>query len=69
MMIRERIQEAIRDTGLTQREVSRATGVDETMLSRFNHGLREMSFKSIDQLLDRLGLEIVIRPRREREGE
>ena len=65
-MIRERIQEAIRDTGLTQREVSRATGVDETMLSRFNHGLREMSFKSIDQLLDRLGLEIVIRPRRER---
>jgi transcriptional regulator with XRE-family HTH domain len=68
-MIRERIQEAIRDTGLTQRELSRATGVDETMLSRFNHGLREMSFKSIDQLLDRLGLEIVIRPRREMEGE
>jgi transcriptional regulator with XRE-family HTH domain len=68
-MIRERIQEAIRDTGLTQREVSRAIGINETMLSKFNHGLREMSFKSIDQLLDRLGLEIVNRPRRAREGE
>jgi transcriptional regulator with XRE-family HTH domain len=69
-MIRERIQEAIRDTGLTQREVSRATGIDETMLSKFNHGLREMSFQSIDQLLDRLGLEIVIRPRHNtRKGE
>ena len=68
-MIRVVIQGAVRDTGLSQREVSRATGIDETMLSRFNHGLREMSFKSIDQLLDRLGLEIVIRPRREREGE
>ena len=63
-MIRERIQAAIRDTGLSQREVSRATGIHETLLSKFNRGLREMSFISIDQLLDRLGLEIVIRPRR-----
>jgi transcriptional regulator with XRE-family HTH domain len=69
-MIRERILDAIRGTGLTQREVSRATGVDETLLSRFNRGQREMSFKSIDQLLDALGLEIVVRPRRPaRKGE
>ena len=62
-MIREQLQAAIRDTGLSQREVSRVTGIDETLLSRFNRGLREMSFKSIDQLMDGLGLEVVIRPR------
>jgi transcriptional regulator with XRE-family HTH domain len=63
-MIRERLQEAIRGTGLTQREVSRVTGIDEGLISRFVRGQREMSFKTIDQLLDALGLEIVIRPRR-----
>jgi transcriptional regulator with XRE-family HTH domain len=62
-MIRERIQDAIRDTGLSQREVSRVTGIDETLLSRFNRGLREMSFETIDRLMNALGLEIVIRPR------
>jgi transcriptional regulator with XRE-family HTH domain len=67
-MIREQIQQAIRDTGLTQREVSRATGINETLLSRFNHGLREMSYKSIDQLLDRLGFEIVVRRKTRKDG-
>jgi transcriptional regulator with XRE-family HTH domain len=65
-MIGERLIQAIRDTGLNQREVSRVTGVDETSISRFMRGHREMSFKTIDQLLDALGLEIVIRRRRER---
>jgi transcriptional regulator with XRE-family HTH domain len=62
-MLYEQIKQAMKDTGLSQREVARKAGIDETMLSRFNNGLREMSFRSIDQLLDRLGLEIVIRPR------
>jgi transcriptional regulator with XRE-family HTH domain len=63
-MIREQIQQAVRETGLSQREVSRVTGLDETMLSRFNRGQRELTFQSIDRLLDRLGLEITIQPRR-----
>jgi transcriptional regulator with XRE-family HTH domain len=63
-MIRERLQEAIRGTGLTQREVSRIARIDEGLISRFVRGHREMSFKTIDQLLDALGLEIVVRPRR-----
>jgi transcriptional regulator with XRE-family HTH domain len=67
-MIRERIQDAIRNSGLTQREMARVTGIDETLLSRFNRGLREMSYKTIDQLLDRLDLEIVVR-RRTKGGE
>jgi transcriptional regulator with XRE-family HTH domain len=68
-MIRDQILQAMRDSGLTQREVSRVTGLDETMLSRFNRGQREMTFKSIDQLCERLGLELVIRRRRAGKGE
>jgi transcriptional regulator with XRE-family HTH domain len=63
-MIAERLTQAIRDTGLTQREVSRATGVDETLVSRFMRGLREPSFATLDRLLDALELEVVVRPRR-----
>jgi transcriptional regulator with XRE-family HTH domain len=63
-MIRERIQEAVQATGLSQREIARATGLSESGLSRFNRGLRSMSLAALDQLLARLGLEIVIRPRR-----
>jgi transcriptional regulator with XRE-family HTH domain len=63
-MIRERLEDVIRDTGLSQREFARATGIDETVLSRFVRGERELRFRAIDQLLDALGLEIIIRPRR-----
>jgi transcriptional regulator with XRE-family HTH domain len=63
-MIGERLIQAVRDTGLSQREVSRVTGVDETLISRFMRGLRQPNFETIDQLLDALGLEIVVRPRR-----
>jgi transcriptional regulator with XRE-family HTH domain len=62
-MIRERLEDVIRDTGLSQREFARTTGIDETVLSRFVRGERELRFRTIDQLLDALGLEIVIRPR------
>jgi transcriptional regulator with XRE-family HTH domain len=63
-MIGERLIQAIRDTGLPQREVSRIAGVDETLVSRFMRGLRQPNFETIDKILDALGLEIVIRPRR-----
>jgi transcriptional regulator with XRE-family HTH domain len=62
-MIRERLEDVIRDTRLSQREFARLTGIDETVLSRFVRGERELRFRAIDQLLDALGLEIVIRPR------
>jgi transcriptional regulator with XRE-family HTH domain len=59
-MIRERIVEAVRASGLSQREIARTTGINEGQLSRFNRGLRTMSLRSLDQLLERLNLEIII---------
>ena len=65
-MIAERLQQAIRTGRLPQRELAHATRLDEGMISRLMHGTRTASFKTIDQILDALGLEIVIRPRQTR---
>jgi transcriptional regulator with XRE-family HTH domain len=67
-MIHECLIRAIRDTGLSQREVARVTGVDETLVSRFMRGLRQPSFETIDRLMDGLGLEVVVRPRSTTKG-
>ena len=68
-MIGECLIQAIRDTGLSQREVSRIAGVDETLISRFVRGQRQPNFETIDRILDGLGLEVVVRPRRRGKGE
>jgi transcriptional regulator with XRE-family HTH domain len=61
-MIGECLIRAIRDTGLSQREISRLANVDEGLVSRFLRGLRQPNFETIDKILDALGLEIVVRP-------
>jgi transcriptional regulator with XRE-family HTH domain len=63
-MLGECLIQAIRDTGLPQREVARLAGVDEGLVSRFLRGLRQPNFETIDKILDALGLEVVVQPRR-----
>jgi transcriptional regulator with XRE-family HTH domain len=60
------IQEAIWECGLSQAELARRTELSEGQISRFRRGERNLSLDSIDKLVDVLGLEIVIRPRRKR---
>jgi DNA-binding phage protein len=68
-MITERIQEAIRSGGMSRYAISRATGIDQGLLCRFLKGQSSLSFETADKVLDALGLEILIRPRRTRKGE
>ena len=69
-MITERIQEAIRSGGMSRYAISKATGIDQALLCRFLKGQSSLSFETVDKLMDALGLEIVIRPRRTtRKGE
>jgi DNA-binding phage protein len=68
-MITERIQEAIRSGGMSRYAISKATGIDQGLLCRFLKGQSSLSFETADKVLDALGLEIVIRPRRTRKGE
>jgi transcriptional regulator with XRE-family HTH domain len=67
--LRATVQETLWDRGISQADLARATGLTEATISRFLHGEREASFEVIDKILDALGLEVVIRPRRERKGE
>jgi DNA-binding phage protein len=69
-MLTERIQEAIRSGGMSRYAISKATGVDQGLLCRFLQGQSSLSFETADKVLDALGLEVEIRPRRStRKGE
>jgi DNA-binding phage protein len=63
-MITEQLQEAIRSGGMSRYAISKVTGIDQGMLCKFLKGQSSMSFATADRILDALGLEIVIRPRR-----
>ena len=66
--LRVAVQEAIWRRGVQQAELARRTGLSEAQISRFRRGERSLSLEAIDKVLDVLGLEVVIRPRRAREG-
>ena len=66
-MITERIQEAIRSGGMSRYAISKATGIDQGLLCRFLKGQSSLSFETADKVLDALGLEVVIQPRRDTE--
>lgn len=50
MGITEAIRRAFRESGQTQRSVSRATGIEEAPLSRFFNGKRGATNVTIDKL-------------------
>jgi transcriptional regulator with XRE-family HTH domain len=64
--LRVAIQEALWDQGIPQAELARRCGMSEATISRFRRGKRSLSLEAIDELLAALGLEVVIRRRRER---
>jgi transcriptional regulator with XRE-family HTH domain len=64
--LRSTVQEAIWKRGLQQAELARQAGMSQAAISRFLRGERFLSPEAIDEVVDVLGLEIVIRPRRER---
>ncbi len=70
-MITELIQEAIRSGGMSRYAISKVTGIDQGQLCRFMQGQPGgLSFANVDRVLDCLGLEVVIQPKRtSRKGE
>ena len=58
MAIRDRIRQAIRDRGVSQYELARWTGIDESQLSRYLRGLADLPGDRIDRLIDQLGLDV-----------
>jgi hypothetical protein len=65
----EQLKAAIRESELSRYAISKATGVDQGWLCRFLKGQSSMSFETADKILECLGREVVIKPRRMRKGE
>jgi transcriptional regulator with XRE-family HTH domain len=64
--LRTVVQEALWNRGIEQAELASGAGMSPAAISRFLRGERFLSPEAIDKVLMVLGLEIVIRPRRER---
>jgi transcriptional regulator with XRE-family HTH domain len=62
--LRVAIQEAIWKSGVPQAELARRIGLSPAQVSRFLKGERGLSLEAIDVMMEVLGLEVVIRPRK-----
>jgi transcriptional regulator with XRE-family HTH domain len=55
----QQLRTVVAQSGMTLGELSRATGIDKSALSRFVHGERGVSMEAMDALGQCLGLRIV----------
>ncbi len=63
------LQDAIRRSGLTQREVARQAGIDSSQVSRFMSGSRNMTLGTAEKVAEAVGVEIrVVRRPKKRKG-
>ena len=60
MTIEETVREAIRESGLTLKELGEKTGVDPSVLSRFVNGKRGLTLETIDRLAPTLGIRVSV---------
>ena len=67
-MLSDQLREAIRNAGCSCYRISRETGVDAGVLSKFLSGERGVSLGSADLLCEFLDLEITKRRRRKKKG-
>lgn len=59
------IRHARKQAGLTQAELARRLGMSRATISQLENGvIGDLGMRKLAQICDRLGLEIVIRPRR-----
>ena len=64
--ILDAICDAIEASDKTRYRIAKDTGISQTQLSRLMSGERGLSIDALERLVDYLGLEIVIRPKRRR---
>lgn len=60
------MREVIETSGQSRYRISKATGIAESVLSRFMSGETALAVETVERLADYLGLEIVLRPKRGR---
>jgi transcriptional regulator with XRE-family HTH domain len=58
----DELKRAIRESGLSRYEISKRTGVNEAVLSRFMAGKVNVNLATADALAESLGLRFVVDP-------
>ena len=61
----DQLRRAIEAAPRTREALSRESGIDAGLLCNFVHGKRRLSLRAVVKLADVLGLELVLRPKRE----
>jgi predicted XRE-type DNA-binding protein len=67
-MITEAIQNAIESSGVSRYAISKATGIDQSQLTKFMQGQGGLSLASVDTILNCLRLTVELKPRDPRKG-
>ena len=58
VVVSDQLRQAIRDSGLSLLGIAEASGVDDSALSRFMRGKRDLTTRSVDKLCRYLNLEL-----------
>jgi len=62
------IRKAIKASDKSRYRISRDLGISEGQLSELMGGTKGLSVEAVERLIEYLGLEVVIRPKRQRKG-
>ena len=62
----EAMRRAVAASGLSRYAISKATGIDQAQLSRLMSGEKGLSLERLEKLADFLGMEIIVRPKRQK---
>ena len=68
MSLSEQIRQEMEAQRYSMRELGAASGVAQSLLSRYFSGQSALSVKSLEAVLEVLGLELTIRKKRKRNG-
>ena len=58
-LLSNQLRQAVRDSGLSSYAICKATGIDQSTMSKFLAGRVGLGLASIDRLADFLGLKLV----------
>jgi transcriptional regulator with XRE-family HTH domain len=64
----DQIRKAVKGCGQTRYAIAKATGIDQSTLSRFVSGERGLPMNTLDRLADYLELSITTKSQRRRKG-
>lgn len=64
----EQLRRAIKESGLSRYAISKATGIDQAQLSNLMSGKAGLGIDNIEKLMNYLGLELTLQPRKEPKG-